>query len=405
MWAETLKTLRDLTPKIGEVPQLQKIRTEIEARMAKFVPLTSSGNASAFFASDLTRENLREVVRLFIAAEPTGYLAPFQRLGTGSLNLLVFALLTFIAELKSKQSVIFAMEEPEIALPPHTQRRVTRFVLKEMGQAIVTSHSPYVIEQFEPGNIVILKRDAKVHSVAGSPIDTSEMKPKAFKSERRQFAEAVLARGVLVVEGATEVSVFAAASAVIERTLGTEKYWDLDMAGVTVFDAGGDSSVPKYGAMFKSLGKQAFAFFDKQTKPFQSEAQQKLAQYDKYWESPHKGIEDLLATEMPVATLRTFLQSASGLSNYPKECGQLADGMAEGDVRALAQKVLVARKGEVFGYGAMLVATATSVTELPKTLRTVLDAINAVTGPVSMQHGGLPGEATVTPGAPPSPAK
>jgi putative ATP-dependent endonuclease of OLD family len=75
-------------------------------------------------------------------------LLPFQRLSTGSINLLVFALLTFIAELKNEQSVIFAMEEPEIATVPHTQRRVTRFVLGDMGQSIVTSHSPYVIEQF-----------------------------------------------------------------------------------------------------------------------------------------------------------------------------------------------------------------------------------------------------------------
>jgi len=42
-------------------------------------------------------------------------------------------------------SVIFAMEEPEIALPPHTQRRMVNFVTKTMGQAIVTSHSPYLI--------------------------------------------------------------------------------------------------------------------------------------------------------------------------------------------------------------------------------------------------------------------
>ena len=55
---------------------------------------------------------------------------PFGRLGTGSINLLVFALLTFIAELKDKQSVIFAMEEPEIALPPHQQRRVARVRLR-----------------------------------------------------------------------------------------------------------------------------------------------------------------------------------------------------------------------------------------------------------------------------------
>jgi len=46
----------------------------------------------------------------------------------GTVNLLVFAMLTMVADLKGSRSVIFAMEEPEIAFPPHTQRRVTRFV-------------------------------------------------------------------------------------------------------------------------------------------------------------------------------------------------------------------------------------------------------------------------------------
>jgi hypothetical protein len=51
-----------------------------------------------FFTSDLTREHLREVVRLFIGAQPGSYLVPFGRLGIGPIKLLVFALLTFIAE-------------------------------------------------------------------------------------------------------------------------------------------------------------------------------------------------------------------------------------------------------------------------------------------------------------------
>jgi len=145
MWIDTLKTLHNLLPGIGDVPQLKVIRSEIEQRLAKFSPLAAQGSPTAFFASNLTREHLREVVRLFVSVQPTNYLGPFERLGTGSVNLLVFALLTFIADLKGKESVIFAMEEPEIGLPPHMQRRVTRFVLKEMGQAIVTSHSPAVI--------------------------------------------------------------------------------------------------------------------------------------------------------------------------------------------------------------------------------------------------------------------
>ena len=184
MWQDTLGRLQALDPAIGEIEQLKHIRAEIQARMSRFVNLAPGNNSTAFFASDLTRENLREVVRLFIAAQPGQHLVPFGRLGTGSINLLVFALLTFIAELKDKQSVIFAMEEPEIALPPHTQRRVTRFVLAEMGQSIVTSHSPYVIEQFDPEQIVILNRDGG-GTLTGQPIDAQAVKPKTYRTERR----------------------------------------------------------------------------------------------------------------------------------------------------------------------------------------------------------------------------
>jgi predicted ATP-dependent endonuclease of OLD family len=47
---------------------------------------------------------------------------------------------------------------------------VTRFVLSEMRQSIVTSHSPYVIEQFEPQQVVILNRDSE-GVLSGHPID------------------------------------------------------------------------------------------------------------------------------------------------------------------------------------------------------------------------------------------
>jgi putative ATP-dependent endonuclease of OLD family len=207
MWEDTLGRLRDLDPAIGDMPKLQQIRTEIQTRLSQFMNLAAVNDPTEFFASELTREHLREVVRLFVAAQPGSYSVPFNRLGTGSINLLVFALLTFIADLKGTKNVIFAMEEPEIALPPHAQRRITRFVLHEMGQSIVTSHSPYVIEQFEPNQIVLLDR-TDAGNLTGRPVGIGVVKPKAFRAERRQFAEAILSRAVLVVEGATEAVVF-----------------------------------------------------------------------------------------------------------------------------------------------------------------------------------------------------
>ncbi len=144
MWEDTLTRLRGLDPPIGTIPQLEAIRSQVRDRMARFVGIAEGDDATGFFASELTREHLREVVTFFVRSQESQYLVPFHRLGTGSINTLVFALLTHIADLRGAASVIFAMKEPEIALPPHSQRRITRYLRKRMGQAIITSHSPYV---------------------------------------------------------------------------------------------------------------------------------------------------------------------------------------------------------------------------------------------------------------------
>jgi putative ATP-dependent endonuclease of the OLD family len=75
----------------------------------------------------------------FLALSPDQEHVPFQQAGAGTLNILVFAMLTFVADLKP-ETVIFAMEEPEIAIPPHTQRRIADYLLRETGQTFITSH-------------------------------------------------------------------------------------------------------------------------------------------------------------------------------------------------------------------------------------------------------------------------
>src|SRR5947209_5099980 len=93
---------------------------------------------------------------------------PFQQSGSGTLNVLVLAMLTFIADLK--ESFIFAMEEPEIAIPPYTQRRIVGMLRSKAQQCIVTSHSPYVAECFLPDELVVLRRGAG-HRLVGTRLD------------------------------------------------------------------------------------------------------------------------------------------------------------------------------------------------------------------------------------------
>lgn len=377
MWLDTLTRLKDLDPAVGEVERLQDIRDKLRSKMGDFVSLAEGDGATAFFASDLTRQHLREIVRLFIATEPSNYPVPFSRQGTGSINLLVFALLTIIAELKESQSVIFAMEEPEIALPPHTQRRVTRYVLGEMGQTIVTSHSPYVIEQFEPSDIVMLSQ-ADAGTLTGKAIDPVDVKPKAYHTERRQFAEAILARAVLVVEGATEAALMAAASTALERL--RPAYTHFDLAGVTLFAAKGDMDVPRYGPIFKALGKFVFGAIDAQKTDLPEGQRVHLADFDVWQESPEAGIERLLAAQSPEAVLRAFLDDVSARDDFPSNV-TYEPGAEAAAIRQVAFDALKARKGDAWGYAARVMDHCKSEADVPEFLRELLITIDDVVSP------------------------
>jgi putative ATP-dependent endonuclease of the OLD family len=81
--------------------------------------------------------------------------------------------------------VIFAMEEPETAIPPYAQKRIVHELRKLSAQSIFTSHSPYVLEEFGLGDTVVLSRtnDGKLsqHAV----VLPASVKHKQYRQEFR----------------------------------------------------------------------------------------------------------------------------------------------------------------------------------------------------------------------------
>ncbi len=373
-----------------------EIRSQMLARVRKFLPVADDDTAVGVHPSDLTREHLREVLRMFITTQPGTYPVPFNRLSTGALNVLVFALLTYIADLRGPDSVIFAMEEPEIALPPHTQRRLVDFVSGTMGQAIVTSHSPYVIERFDPNHIVILKRDDK-GTLASCTIDLGDdVKPKKYREQRRQFAEAVLANAVLVVEGGTEVATYLAVADALDSDPATA-YQHPDVAGLSLFDAGGDARVPLYGPIFAHMGKTVFGVHDTPNTPLTPDQVTKAQSFAVHRDIGYPGIEDLLVAEIAPGILRKFLDVVASRSDYPQQCGHLPQGANEAEVKRLARDVLKARKGTET-FAPLLIAECTR-DQLPATLAGLLLDIHAHLSAKPPTGGALAGAANGAVGA------
>jgi putative ATP-dependent endonuclease of OLD family len=321
--------------------------------------MAKPGEATRLFVSQLTREHLRKTLSFFLSIAPDQKPVPFQEVGTGTLNTLVLALLSFIAELK-EENVIFAMEEPEIALPPHTQRRIADYLLTKTTQCLVTSHSPYVIESFEPERTLILRRDDK-GTVSGKQITLSaDIKAKTYRRHlRRSISEAMLARGVIVTEGFTEVVTLQAVAAAMEGA--DAKNYPLDLAGVSIITPDGDGSVPEFGRFFASLDLPVFAFLDKKTRPPKDVAALAAAGFTILNETAYSSMEALLVAEVPLNRQWQYLEQIRDSGSAPGVAIP-ATRPADDQVRAKAKEVLAGGKG--WGRSAELIELCAAA-ELP----------------------------------------
>lgn len=374
LWEKTIANLRAMDVE-KDASEIAPVLRDIEKRLSRYIALEAPGNATSLRVSELTRDHLRKTMAFFLALAPEQGPVPFAHAGTGTLNTLVLALLSFIADLKP-ESVIFAMEEPEIAVPPPTQRRIAQYLLTKTTQAFVTSHSPFVIERFEPSNTLLLSRDmGKVSAQKVS--DASGLSDKEF----RQFArwglcECMLGRAVIVVEGLTEFHALPVVAARMElEEPDVTGGQSLDILGSTFFYAAGESNMVKFGKFFKTLGLKAFGFYDANPKRTEKATEALKAAYDLNLEHPHKGFENLVAAEMPVARLWPFLEGLRD-GGDAAELGIPAAQPSDFEVRRLAGVAL--RQGKGVGWAAKLFEDC-DYGELPPTvvefLRSVFKAL------------------------------
>jgi len=300
MWEDTIEKLADFTvaaePKLG----ISGILESINAALKKYVP-KEWGVEPHLKVSTLTREHLRKVITAFIATGEGNHAAPFYRQGTGTINMLVLALLSQIAA--DKQNVIFAMEEPETAIPPYAQKRIVHEVRSLASQAIFTSHSPYVLEEFALHETVVLGRNAIGELSRQCITLPANLKLKAYRQDfRTRFCEGLLSRRVLIAEGETETTAFPVVCRRLAE-LNPASYKSLEALGICTLNANGDSKVAGMAKLFADLGKTTFALCDKQETANQSAIK---AEVELLLMHEKKGIEALVLEGTTDAALQRF---------------------------------------------------------------------------------------------------
>jgi putative ATP-dependent endonuclease of OLD family len=299
MWEETLSTLGDFD--VGSDPEagLSGILESIDAALKKYVP-REWGARPHLRVSRLTRQHLREVISAFIATGEGEHAAPYYRQGNGTINMLLLAMLSQIAA--EKQNVIFAMEEPETAIPPYAQKRIVHELRKLSAQSIVTSHSPYILEEFSIEEVLVLNRTKDGDLTQAAVTLPVSVKQKRYRQEfRTRFCEALLSRRVLVAEGATEATALPAVARRLSE-LNPATYASLEALGITVLDAGSETQIADLAGLYKSLGKETFALCDYQEPP----AKAAMDVVAKVFMHSENKIEDLVLKNTTQAALQRF---------------------------------------------------------------------------------------------------
>ena len=303
MWEHTIDKLADFTvaedPKLGFSDILKSIDTELR----KYVP-KEWGTNPRLKVSNLTREHLRKVTTAFIETGEGDHVAPFYSQGTGTINMIVLAMLSQIAE--SKQNVIFAMEEPETAIPPYAQKRIVHEIRSLASQAIFTSHSPYVIEEFTLKETIVLGHDSGAKLQQRKIELPDNLRLKTYRQEfRTRFCEGLLSRRVLIAEGVTEATAFPAVCRRLAE-INPDKYKPLEALGICILDAGGDSKIAGVAKMFRKLGKRIYALCDKQEEGSKASIE---AQVDFLLMHDEKSIEKLVINNTTDEALIRFANS------------------------------------------------------------------------------------------------
>jgi len=374
MWEDILSDLRGINVAESEEFEISQLLGDIQSSLQKFVPIEWASSPH-FKVSEMTRESLRKTLTVFMGTgsesiDGDEYSVPFKNQGTGTINTLVLAMLTIIAELK--QNVIFAMEEPEIAIPPHAQRRVTDSVRSLSSQAIFTTHSPYVLDEFPPENLLVLSSNRGVvtaHSAALPPA----VKLKTYRTEiRTRFCECLLARKILITEGRTEYDSISVAARRLNECDST-RFKSLESLGIAVIDAQTETQIAPLAAYFRGFGKTVYALSDSQS---ESASATISSVVDGYYESPETGFEKLVVAHTSETALRRFVATTISDGDWPQNLGidQPRDDTPIEDLKLALLKLLKKTKGS--GNAARLLEMC-ETREMPEFLVSMIEDISS----------------------------
>ncbi|MEO8481562.1 MAG: AAA family ATPase [Acidobacteriota bacterium] len=162
---------------------------------------------------------------------------PVGRHGTGLLSLQTFILLLELGRERRRQGkpFLFAMEEPELHIPPGMQRRLVAQAVSIAQQTICTTHSPRVASFYPATSLLVLERrpgGVACTPLLSAPLDRSATNAlrKLCHEDRPRVVEGLMQHRVLIPEGRSEYEWFRLLADLLETATRVDEVADSQTA-------------------------------------------------------------------------------------------------------------------------------------------------------------------------------
>ncbi len=183
--------------------------------------------------------------KIMIENARTGHEVPLDTLGAGIAEMIIM-----LTHIEGERAKIFAIDEPELHLHPHSQRLLRRVLeaSTSLNQVIVVTHSSHFVDLGQLNSLILVRNEGNQSTVVKLPEDylSAEDRQRISRIVQSEQKEFLFARNVLLVEGPTEYG----AMPILARKLNR----DFDENGISVISVGGNY----FGLLLKLL--QGYGF-------------------------------------------------------------------------------------------------------------------------------------------------
>ena len=231
--------LDDFNKQLGASKRITDLRTDVAKHLSKAMPRSIAKEDLAVRTSADPEQDVLGNVSMFF--ERDGGHIPITDQSDGLRQLMSMTLF----DLAEGTANVVAIDEPELHLHPSSQRTVAELFRGAHNQKILVTHSPYIVQRFEPSEIVAVSPDRVCHQVPPDKLSAVEKERANWWSPR--LLEALTARHAIVVEGPSDRIIVERVAALMDI--------GLDRLGAVVFDIDGADKFPH---VYKLIGKAGF---------------------------------------------------------------------------------------------------------------------------------------------------